>query len=67
MRIVNREPADRGAAVMLALLIAPLLIPARLFFPPSPWQAIEAVQTVIWVAALAFLVHRGRRDQRSEA
>ena len=67
IRIVNREPADRGAAVMLALLTVTLLIPARLFFPPSPWEAIEAVQTVIWLAALAFLVHRVRRDQRSEA
>ena len=62
IRIVNREPLDRGAAVMLALLTATLLIPARLFFPPSPWQAIEGVQTVVWLAALGYLVHRARRD-----
>ena len=60
MRIVNRAPLDRGAAVMLALLTATLLMPARLFFPPAPWQAVEAVQTVVWLAALGYLVHRAR-------
>ena len=65
IRIVNREPLDRAAAVMLALLTATLLIPARLLFPPAPWQAIEAVQTVVWLAALGYLVSRVRRDQRS--
>lgn len=71
MRIVARqgpgEPVDRGAAVVLTLLTATLLIPARLFFPPWPWQAVESVQTVIWLLALGFLVHRARRDQRSTA
>ena len=62
IRIVKREPRDRGAAVMLALLTATLLFPARLFFPPWPWQVVEAGQTVVWLAALGYLVHRARPD-----
>ncbi len=64
LRFVTRpgpgEPIDRGALVMLTLLTGSLLIPARLFFPPWPWEAVESIQTVIWLAALGFLVHRAR-------
>jgi len=66
-RYARRAPRRAACCSTGPHLTATLLIPARLFFPPSPWQAIEAVQTVIWLAALAFLVHRVRRDQRSEA
>ena len=62
IRLVGRRepgaPADRGAASVLALLAATLLIPARLFFPPFPWQAIEAIQTIVWLVALGYLVSR---------
>jgi Glycosyltransferase family 87 len=65
IRLVSRRepgaPVDRGAASVLALLAAILLIPARLFFPPFPWQTIEAIQTLVWLVALGYLVSRARR------
>jgi hypothetical protein len=60
------EAVNAAAAVLLALVTASLLIPARVLFPPWPWKAIEAAQTLIWLAALAFLVYRGRRARASE-
>ena len=54
-------PVDRGAASVLASLAATLLIPARFFFPPFPWQAIEAMQTLVWLVVLGYLVSRARR------
>jgi hypothetical protein len=65
IRLVSRRAPgaamDRGPAWVLALLAATLLIPARLFFPPFPWRAIEAMQTLVWLGALGYLVSRARR------
>lgn len=64
LRMVTRQeagaPLDRGAATLLVLISISVLIPARLLFPPWPWQAIESAQTVIWLAALGFLIVRSR-------
>jgi hypothetical protein len=67
LRIVTRrgagQPVDRPAALMASLVAASLLIPARVLFPPWPWQAIEVAQTWIWLGALGFLVYRAERDR----
>jgi hypothetical protein len=67
IRIANRRPLDRPAVAMAALLGASLLIPARMLFPPWPWQAIEIAQTWIWLATLGFLAYRAERDRRLPA
>lgn len=62
IRTVIRGGRPPGAVVMLALLTTTLLIPARWFFPPWPWQIIEALQTGIWLTALGYLVRRAERS-----
>lgn len=61
---LERAAPDRSALVVLVLTAASVLMPARLLFPPSPWQAVEAAQTVVWLGTLAFLLHRGLRGAR---
>jgi len=52
---------DRPAAVLVALLGASLLLPARLLVPPSAWIApVETAQTVVWLATGIVLARRAR-------
>lgn len=59
----------KGAAMLMVLLLGfSLLAPARLMFLARPWTSLfESTQTLIWLASLAYLVYRARRDHLSVA
>jgi hypothetical protein len=72
-RITRRDHSGHGllAGVGLAVMVLAMLLPARLFLPPSPlrpslappWDGVfPAMHVVLWVALLIFLVAYAWRE-----
>ena len=57
--------ADHGVAgVLFAVTLLTLMAPGGLYLFPRPWnQLYVAVQTLVWMAVLAFLLVQARRTQ----
>jgi hypothetical protein len=72
IRLLTRDRAageGKGAAALIMILLGfSLLAPARLMFLARPWSSLfESTQTLIWLAALAYLAYRARREDRAAA
>lgn len=68
MRIAKRGPftdgADMVAGILLVITIAAMLVPARFGFDRSPWvKFYNGGHTVVWLAALLFLLDHARREK----
>jgi hypothetical protein len=69
-RVAVREKPRSGtkdaALALMALVGLSLMIPARLLMLGRPWSTIvETGQTLVWLAALAYLSVRAWRDRRA--
>jgi hypothetical protein len=55
-------PGDPAAGILFAVTLLTLMAPGGLYLFPRPWnQAYVALQTVVWIALLLFLLSRARR------
>jgi hypothetical protein len=70
-RIVKQGPSVNGeditAGLLLGITTLIMLAPARLLIAPSPWDELfKALQVIIWMAILIFLLHQTWEEKKKK-